>query len=37
MSKQIKKTVKMIDVGKKKVTKRTAVAEAFITSPTLDP
>ena len=30
MSKQTKKTVKMIDIGKKKVTKRTAVAEAFI-------
>ena len=30
MSKQTKKTVKMIDVGKKKVTKRTAIAEAFI-------
>ena len=30
MSKQIKKNVKMIDVGSKKVTKRVAVAEAFI-------
>ena len=30
MSKQIKKNVKMIDVAKKKVTKRTAIAEAFI-------
>ena len=30
MSEQTKKTVKMIDVGKKKVTKRTAIAEAFI-------
>ena len=30
MSKQIKKNVKMIDVGKKKTTKRTAIAEAFI-------
>ena len=30
MSKQTKKTVKMIDVGSKKVTKRVAVAEAFI-------
>ena len=30
MSKQNKKDVKMIDVGSKKVTRRTAVAEAFI-------
>ena len=30
MSKQTKKNVKMIDVAKKKVTKRTAIAEAFI-------
>ena len=30
MSKQTKKNVKMIDVANKKVTKRTAVAEAFI-------
>ena len=30
MSKQTKKNVKMIDVGKKKTTKRTAIAEAFI-------
>ena len=30
MSKQIKKNVKMIDVGSKKTTKRVAVAEAFI-------
>ena len=30
MSKQIKKNVKMINVADKKVTKRTAVAEAFI-------
>ncbi len=30
MSKQIKKNVKMIDVGAKKITKRTAIAEAFI-------
>ena len=30
MSKQIKKNVKMIDVGGKKITKRTAIAEAFI-------
>ena len=30
MSKQIKKNVKMIDIGNKKITKRTAVAEAFI-------
>ena len=30
MSKQTKKKVKMINVGNKKVTKRTAVAEAFI-------
>ena len=30
MSKQIKKNVKMIDVGGKKITKRIAVAEAFI-------
>ena len=30
MSKQTKKNVKMIDVSKKKVTNRTAVAEAFI-------
>jgi len=30
MSKQIKKNVRMIDVGSKKVTKRVAVAEAFI-------
>ena len=30
MSKQIKKNVKMIDIGSKKITKRTAVAEAFI-------
>jgi len=30
MSKQIKKNVKMIDVANKKVTKRTAIAEAFI-------
>ena len=30
MSKQTKKSVKMIDVAKKKVTKRTAIAEAFI-------
>ena len=30
MSKQIKKNVKMIDVGGKKTTKRIAVAEAFI-------
>ena len=30
MSKQNKKDVKMIDVGLKKVTKRVAVAEAFI-------
>ena len=30
MSKQIKKNVKMIDVGNKKTTKRIAVAEAFI-------
>ncbi len=30
MSKQIKKNVKMIDVGEKKITKRVAVAEAFI-------
>ena len=30
MSKQIKKNVKMIDIGRKKITKRTAVAEAFI-------
>ena len=30
MSKQTKKNVKMIDVANKKVTKRTAIAEAFI-------
>ena len=30
MSKQIKKNIKMIDIGNKKITKRTAVAEAFI-------
>ena len=30
MSKQTKKNVKMIDVSKKKVTKRTAIAEAFV-------
>ena len=30
MSKQNKKNVKMIDVGAKKITKRTAIAEAFI-------
>ena len=30
MSKQIKKNVKMINVADKKVTKRTAIAEAFI-------
>ena len=30
MSKQTNKSVKMIDVGSKKVTKRVAVAEAFI-------
>ena len=30
MSKQTKKNVKMIDVAKKKVTKRTAIAEAFV-------
>ena len=30
MSKQNKKNVKMIDVAEKKVTKRTAIAEAFI-------
>ena len=30
MSKQIKKNVKMIDVGGKKITKRMAIAEAFI-------
>ena len=30
MSKQIKKNVKMIDVANKKVTKRIAIAEAFI-------
>ena len=30
MSKQIKKNVKMIDVGAKKITKRTAIAEALI-------
>ena len=30
MSKQTKKKVKMIDVANKKVTKRTAIAEAFI-------
>ena len=30
MSKQIKKNVKMIDVGNKKTTKRSAIAEAFI-------
>ena len=30
MSKQTKKNVKMIDVADKKVTKRTAIAEAFI-------
>ena len=30
MSEQIKKSVKMIDVGSKKTTKRIAVAEAFI-------
>ena len=30
MSKQTKKNVKMINVSKKKVTKRTAIAEAFI-------
>ena len=30
MSKQIKKNVKMIDVGNKKTTKRIAIAEAFI-------
>ena len=30
MSKQTKKNVKMIDVTKKKVTKRTAIAEAFV-------
>ena len=30
MSKQTKKNVKMIDIGNKKITKRTAVAEAFI-------
>ena len=30
MSKQIKKNVRMIDVGSKKVTKRVAVAEALI-------
>ena len=30
MSEQNKKNVKMIDVGTKKVTKRTAIAEAFI-------
>ena len=32
MSKQTKKNVKMIDVADKKVTKRTAIAEAFINS-----
>ena len=30
MSKQTKKNVKMINVSKKKVTKRTAIAEAFV-------
>ena len=30
MSKQTKKNVKMIDVANKKVTKRTAIAEAFV-------
>ena len=30
MSKQIKKNIKMIDIGNKKITKRTAVAEAYI-------
>ena len=30
MSKQTKKNVKMINVAKKKVTKRTAIAEAFV-------
>ena len=30
MSKQAKKNVKMIDVANKKVTKRTAIAEAFV-------
>ena len=30
MSKQTKKNVKMIDVANKKVTKRTAKAEAFV-------
>jgi cyclic pyranopterin phosphate synthase len=30
MSKQTKKNIKMIDVANKKVTKRTAIAEAFI-------
>lgn len=30
MSKQIEKNVKMIDVADKKVTKRTAIAEAFV-------
>ena len=30
MSKQIKKNIKVIDIGNKKITKRTAVAEAFI-------